>query len=86
MRFKHMLAAAAAASMTAVPVMAAPTNPAAPLSIDAGARAGSAAKDENELSTFGGGFGGILAAIIVAGVIAIVVIEATNSDDDPDSP
>lgn len=79
MRFKHLFAAAAAASMTAAPVAAA--NPAASLSVANAARAGSATKGDSELA---GGFAGILAAIVVAGVIAIVAIDASE-DDFPDS-
>ncbi|MFS0774069.1 hypothetical protein [Sphingomonas sp. 1P08PE] len=72
--------AAAVATMTVAPAMAAPANPAASLSVSKSARAGSVSAKKNELA--GGGL--IVALIAAAAVVAGVVIVA-DSDDDADS-
>ena len=78
MRLNKLMLAAAAVSMTAMPVLAA--NPAAKLSVSAPARA-SAKAGKSELA--GGGF--VVAIIAAAAVIAGIIIIADN-DDDPNSP
>jgi len=80
MRFKTMMAAAAAVTMTASPVMAAATNPAASLSVAKSVRASAPAGKKSELA--GGGIFGIL---IAAGIVAIGVVAIVNDDDDSDS-
>ena len=80
MRLGKYLTAAAAATMAVAPVMAAPANPAASLSVSKSVRAGSASAKKNDLA--GGGF--IVAIVAAAAVIAGIVIVATN-DDTPDS-
>lgn len=75
-KLSKSLAALAALSMTATPVLAEQANPAAKLSISpASARIG-AAKGKQKLA---GGF--LIAAIAVVAVIAGVVIVATDDND-----
>ena len=80
MKFKTMMAAAAAMTMTASPVLAAATNPASSLSIS-NARVGTPSAKKSALA---GGSAGIFALLIVAGIAAIVIIDATK-DDNSDS-
>jgi hypothetical protein len=83
MKSKNLLAALAATSLVAAPAVAqaAPTNPAASLSVAKSVRA-SASAGKDRLA----GGGGIFAAIIAAGIAAIGVIAIVNSsDDDSDS-
>ncbi len=81
MRIKMMTAAVAAMAMTATPVLAAPANPAASLSVAKSVRASTATTKNNELA--GAGLFGI---VIAAGIVAIGVIAIVNdNDDDADS-
>ena len=79
MRLGKYLLAAAAASMTVAPAIAA--NPAASLSVAQPARAGSVTADQNEAVG-----GGILVAILAAAAVIVGIIIIADSDDDPDSP
>ena len=82
MKIKTILAAAAAASLMAAPAMAAPTNPAASLSVTKSVRAGAPAGKASRLS--GGLFGGgtIIAVIAVAAVIVGLVLVADDDNSD----
>ncbi|MDQ1229877.1 MULTISPECIES: hypothetical protein [unclassified Sphingomonas] len=73
------LSAVAATALVAAPVAAAPTNPAASLSVSKSVRASAPTAKNNKLAG-----AGILAAIIAAGVVAIGVV-AIVKDDDADS-
>ena len=75
MALKSYLAAAAAATMVATPVVAAPINPASSLSIGNVSRASTHVKQSNDL--FGAGL--IIAIIAAAGIVVAVVVVATNS-------
>ncbi len=83
MRLSNFVAATAALSMIAIPAFAAPTNPAAKLSLDKDTRAGTKVKNGNRAK---GGGGTIL---YVAAGVALVVIGAValghNSDSKPAS-
>lgn len=81
-RISNIVAALAmtASPIIAAPAFAAPTNPAAQLSVAKSVRSGTPASHKNALA----GGGGILAILIVAGVVAIGVIAVTK-DDDADS-
>lgn len=76
MALKSYLAAAAAATMVATPVMAVPTNPAVSLSLAAAPRASTHVKHSNDVFA---GVGLIIAIIAGAAVVAAVVVVATNS-------
>jgi hypothetical protein len=65
--------------MVATPVMAAPINPAASLSLDTAPRASTHVKHSNDL--IGGAL--IIALIAGAGAIAAVVVVATNNSTSP---
>jgi hypothetical protein len=73
------LSAVAATALVAAPVAAAPTNPAASLSVSKSVRASAPTAKGNKLAG-----GGILAALIAAGVVAIGVV-AIVKDDNADS-
>lgn len=79
MRLGKYLLAAAAASMSVAPAMAA--NPASSLSVTQSARAGSVtAKDSEAVG------GGILVAILAAAAVIVGIVIVADSDDSPDSP
>ncbi len=80
---KFLAGATAALSLMTVPMVAsaAPANSAASLSLSNGARAGSSAKNA---SKFSGGV--VYAVLIAAGVAAILIIDGTRGNDNPDSP
>lgn len=80
MRIGTYLAAAAAATMAISPALAAPTNPAASLSVAKSVRTGAASAKKNELAG-GGAFIAIIAAVVV--VVGIVIV--ADSDDNSDS-
>lgn len=73
------LTAAAAATMVAAPVAAAPANPAASLSV--APRAATSADKANNLAGVG-----VPALLILAGIAAIGVIAVVNESDDNDFP
>ena len=81
MKIAKLMLAAAASCMAVSPVMAAPANPAASLSVAKSVRAGSATAKDSNLN----GGGGFLAAAIAAGVAAIVVIAVVIDEDDNNS-
>lgn len=81
MRIGKFLLAAAAASMTVAPAMAA--NPAAGLSVSSSVRAGSVTANDSKLRGRGGGF---IIAILAAAAVIVGIIIIVDSDDDPDSP
>ena len=78
--FKNVIGAVAALSMVAMPAIAsaAPTSPAASLSVSKSVRTGSTTSANSKI---GGGSGVILALAIVAGIVAIGVIAATKDDN-----
>ena len=78
MKFKTMMAAAAAITMTASPVLAASAAPATKLSVS-NARVGTPSTSKNAL---GGGGAGLYALAILAGVAAIIIVDATRNDND----
>ena len=87
MRINKFLAAAAAASLMAAPAMAAPSNPAASLSVTKSVRAGAPAGKASRLN--GGVFagGGLIAIIAVAAVIVgIILVADDNGNGNSDSP
>lgn len=81
MVFRKIMMAAAVATMAAAPAVAAPTNPAAGLSITKSVRAGSATAKTNELAG-----GGVLVAVLAAAAVIAGIIIVANEDDTPDSP
>lgn len=81
MKLSNVLAAVAAASLMTAPAMAAPTNPAASLSVSKAVRASTPAGKASRLS--GGLFsgGGLIAVVaVVAVIVGIVLIADDNSD------
>jgi len=74
------LAALAATALVAAPVMAAPANPAANLSVSKSVRAGSVSAKKNELAG-----GGIIIAILAVVAIGAGIYVIADSDDDADS-
>lgn len=78
MRLAKYMLAAAVASVSVAPAMAAPVNPASSLSVS---RAAAPSAKKNELA--GGGV--IVAIVAAAAVIAGIVVVATDGDDTPDS-
>ena len=78
---KKFLAAAAVASLSVSPALAATANPAAGLSVAKSVRASAPSAKQNEL---GGNFGFVGLAIL-AGIVAIGVIAIVNDDDNSDS-
>ena len=72
------LAAVAATALIAAPIAAAPTNPAASLSVAKSVRTGNASTKKNDLA--GGGL--IIALVAAAAVVVGIVVVA---DDDSDS-
>lgn len=77
------LMAAAAATMVAAPVAAAPVNKAAPLSITKSARAGAPATKANKL---GEGSGFLIAIAVGAAIIAAIVVVGSEGEETPSSP
>ena len=77
MRLGKYIMAAAAATMAVAPVMAAPVNPAASLSISKSVRAGSVSGKKNKLAG-----GGVIVAILAAAAVVagIVVVADSNSN------
>lgn len=84
MRFGRLAAALAAATMAVTPAVAAPTNPAAGLSLGGDVRASSATADDK--GDLAGGAGVIILALIGVGVAVAVIILTTREDTLPDSP
>lgn len=80
---KKFLAAAAVASLSISPALAAPTSPAASLSVAKNVRASTATSKQSALN--GGGSFGYVGLAILAGIVAIGVIAIVNGDDDSDS-
>ena len=78
MKIKSIVATACIAALSATPVLAAPANSAASLSVAKSVRTGSVSAKKNELA--GGGL--IIALVAAAAVVAGIVIVA---DDDSDS-
>jgi hypothetical protein len=78
---KKFLAAAAVASLSVSPALAAPVNPASSLSVAKSVRASAPTAKQSEL---GAGFGFVGLAIL-AGIVAIGVIAIVNGDDNSDS-
>ena len=76
MALKSYLAAAAAATMVATPVMAVPTNPAASLSLAAAPRASTHVKHSDDVFA---GVGLIIAIVAGTAVVVGVVVIADNS-------
>jgi hypothetical protein len=74
---KKFLAAAAVASLSVSPALAATANPAASLSVAKSVRASTPSAKQSEL---GGGFGFVGLAIL-AGIVAIGVIAIVNNDN-----
>ena len=80
MKIAKLMLAAAAASMTVAPAMAAPANPAASLSVAKSVRAGSAtAKDSQAVG------GGVIVAVLAAAAVIAGIIIVADSDDNSDS-
>lgn len=77
------LMAAAAATMAAAPVAAAPANKAASLSIAKAARTGAPAAKGSKL---GGGSGFLIAIAVGAAIIAAIVVVGSEGTKDADSP
>ena len=77
--FTKLLTAAAIASMATAPVLAAPTSPAAKLSLS-GVRAATTAKKSSDIRP--AILIGVLATVAVIGGAIVLA----NSDDTPDSP
>ena len=73
------LAAAAVASLSVSPALAAPVSPAANLSVAKSVRASTSTNKQNGLN--GGSFG-FVGLAIVAGIVAIGVIALVNGNDD----
>jgi hypothetical protein len=82
MKLGKYLGAAAAASLIAAPVMAAPINPAAKLSLSKQVRAGKATTRANLMQ--GNNTVLISIAAVVAAIIVIILI--TDNDGSPNSP
>lgn len=74
------LAAVAATALVAAPVAAAPSNPAASLSVAKSVRAGSATTKKSELAG-----GGIIIALLAVVAVGAGVWAVADSDEDPDS-
>lgn len=80
MKIAKLMLAAAAATMSVAPAIAAPANPAASLSVAKSVRAGSAtAKDSEAVG------GGIIVAVLAAAAVVVGIIIVADSDDDSDS-
>lgn len=77
MKFTSLLAATASLTMMAAPALAAPTNPAASLSVS---RAATPSAKKSDLAGPGSVVALVLAAAIVAGGIYIAVDDDDNSD------
>ena len=77
-RTAFLLASAATMVMAPAVASAAPANPAASLSLDSGARAGSPGGHHNRLS---GGTAGLFAIGILAGIAAIIAVAASNDNN-----
>ncbi len=80
MAFKSYLAAMAAATMVATPVVATPMNPAASLSLDTAPRASTHVKHGSDIFA---GVGLIIALVAGAAVVVGVVVIATNNSTSP---
>jgi hypothetical protein len=78
--FAKYLAALAATTLVAAPVVAAPANPATSLSVAKSVRASSASTKKNELAG-----GGIIVAILAVVAIGAGIYIIADSDDDADS-
>lgn len=81
MKLVKYFAAVAAASMAVAPVVAAPANTAASLSVAKAARAGTSAKGEQ----LTGSGGGIIVAIIAVIAVGVGIYLVADEDDRPDS-
>lgn len=84
MRLGKYLTAIAAASMVVAPAMAAPSNPAASLSVANSARVGAPVANANDTRGRRRGGAIIIALLAAAAVIAGIII-AADSDDSPRS-
>ena len=79
MRLAKYMMAAAAATLAVAPAVAAPTNPAASLSVSKSVRTGSHSAKKNNVA--GGGV--IIAVVAAAAVIAgIVIVADSNNNSD----
>jgi hypothetical protein len=78
---RNYLAAAAATALVAAPVAAAPTNPAASLSVSKSVRAGAVTGKKDKLA----GSGILIAVLAAAAVGAGIYVAVDSNDDDADS-
>jgi hypothetical protein len=83
-KISKIMLAAAASCMSVAPAMAAPTNPAASLSVAQSARAGSVTAKDSQAAAGLAGSGLIIAAVAAVAVIVGIVL-ITDGDDDSDS-
>jgi hypothetical protein len=81
MRFKTMTVAIAALSMSATPALAAPANPAAPLSVAKSVRASAPSGKSNKLAG-----SSIVPAVLALAIVAGGVIIAVSDGDKSKSP
>ena len=81
MRLGNYLMAAAVATMSVAPAVAAPVNPASSLSTVKSVRSGVVAKNANELAG-----GGVIVAIIAAVAVIVGIVIVADEDDKPKSP
>ena len=79
MKIKSIVAAACIAALSSTPVLAAPANSAASLSVAKSVRASAPAKKGNKLAAPGAIIGLIGAAAIIAGGV-IIAVDDDNSD------
>ena len=84
MKIAKLMAAAVAASMSVAPAVAAPTNPAASLSVANSIRAGSTISKSNGLTGVST-IPLIIGAVIVAGLAFLIIDDEDEVRDDADS-
>ena len=77
MTLRGLMLAMAGTALVASPVMAAPANPAASLSVAKAVRSGTGTGKKNELAG-----GGIFIAVITLVVVIVGVVLVTNDDTD----
>lgn len=80
MRLGKYMAAFAATALAASPVLAAPANPAASLSVSKSVRAGSVKGKDKAVG------GGVFIALLAAAAVAAGIVVVASNDDSPDSP
>jgi hypothetical protein len=80
MRIAKYIMTAAAATLAATPVLAAPANPAASLSVAQSARVGTPSTKADKASG-----GGIIVAVLAAAAVIAGIIVIADSDDNADS-